>query len=491
MSRLAPDALVMRAARRPHEPSVRSNSVTWSRAQLLDAADDLAEALAGEGIGGGRHVAALLADAMPAVVLIEAVRRLGAVLVPLNRRAAPAELQEQLESAAADVLVSDRANAELASASAARGVPLHRVEALMTGAPCASTPALRAEVDLDAPAVIVFTSGTSGWPRGAILTHGNLAASAHAWSALLRPRRSDRWLACLPLFHVAGLAIVTRAARWGVELEIQSGFEAAAVSRALDEGVSHLSLVPVQLAALLEVRAGREAPPSLRALLLGGGPIAPDLLSEARAAGYRVLTTYGLTETGSGIAVGGADEATRRDPLAMRALPGVTLRVEPAAALDGSGEILVRGEMVFAGYVGAAAGAAGGLHDGWLHTGDMGTLDSEGLLRISDRRDDLIISGGENISPAEVEAVLATHPRVAEVAVAGLPHPRWGAVPVAAVVLRPGPAVTDDELAGYCRERLAGFKVPARYARLDALPRNGMGKILRRDLRDLLHAQSP
>ncbi len=210
--------------------------------------------------------------------------------------------------------------------------------------------------------------------------------------------------------------------------------------------MSHVSLVPLQLAELLEVRRGLALPRTLRALLLGGGPIPHDLLRQARDGGYPVLTTYGMTETGSGVVVGGAEQTTRRDPTAGRALPGVRLGIVPDGAGDGGGEILVRGEMVFAGYLDDPATTAETLRDGWLHTGDIGTLDADGLLRVMDRRDDLIVSGGENITPAEVEAALAEHPAVVDVAVVGLPHERWGAVPVAAVVLSPLIATSDEEL---------------------------------------------
>ena len=486
MTRLAPDPLVMRAARRPREPAVCSRTVAWTRAQLLDASNGLALSLANEGVGEGSRVAALLADDLPAVVLIEALRRLGAVFVPLNRRAASPELKYQLGQVRAEALIHDEGRAGLASTVAGGGPTLHRVEALLAAAPCAGPPKLRDEVDLDATAAIVFTSGTAGRPKGAMLTHGNLGASAHAWSAVLRPRRGDRWLACLPFFHVAGLAIATRASRWGVELEVEPGFDVSAVSAAIDGGVSHLSLVPPQLSALLEARGERDVAPSLRAILLGGGPIPVELLERARAAGYPVLTTYGMTETGSGVAVGGADEATRADPTALRALPGVSLRIEPASTTGGSGDVQVRGEMVFAGYVDEPAATARALQGGWLHSGDVGTLDADGLLRIVDRRDDLIISGGENIAPAEVELVLLAHPDVDEAAVVALPHERWGAVPIAAVVLRAGSAPSDEELLAHCHGRLAAFKVPARIVRLEALPRTDSGKVPRHLLRERL-----
>ena len=483
MTRLVPDALLERVARDPAAPAVHARSATWSRGELLAAADGLACALAGEGLGEGSRIAALLDDDAPAVALVHAARRLGAVHVPLNRRATAAELHDQLTRVSADALLHDKANGELASTSASDGPTTHRIEALLAGAPCGPSPQLRAEIDLDAPATIVFTSGTTGQPKGAILTHDNHRASAHAWAGLLRARPGQRWLACLPLFHVAGLAIITRTTRWGADLHVLDAFDADVVSEAIDDGVTHLSLVPVQLSELLDARDERPPPVSLQAVLLGGGPIPVELLQRARAARFPVLTTYGMTETGSGVASGGADEATRRDPLAGRPLPGVRLRIEPDGAADGGGEILVHGEMVFAGYLDDPGATDVVLRDGWLHTGDMGTIDAEGLLRVLDRREDLIISGGENVYPAEVEAVLAGHPAVAEAVVIGEPNAHWGTVPVAYLVPAAGATPDEAEVRRYCRERLAAYKAPARIEWLERLPRNAFGKVQRRALR--------
>ena len=487
MTRLAPDWLQVRVTEAPDAPAVRARSAAWSRLELLRASDQLAGALLGEGIGPGDRIACLVSDDAPAVALIHGARRLGAVHVPLNRRATPAELRDQLSAVAADVLVCDSTNAPLAQASAPDSVPRHRIEALLAAGPCGPLPVLRNEIELDAPATIIFTSGTSGRAKGAILTHDNHRASAHAWAGLLRPGPGQRWLGCLPLFHVAGLAIITRAARWGAELHLLDAFDAHAVSAALDAGVTHLSLVPAQLDQLLAVREGRPSPDSLRAMLLGGGPVPAALLHRARQAGYPVLTTYGLTETGSGVACGGADQATLDDPTAVRPLAGVEVRVEPDGAADGSGEILVRGSVVFSGYVDDAPASAARLRDGWLHTGDIGTLDADGLLHLVDRRDDLIVSGGENVYPAQVEAILLAHPGIRDAAVVGLPHERWGAVPVAAIVPR-ADAPDDEELSRYCAEHLARYKIPAHFVRLELLPRNGLGKILRREVRELIEA---
>lgn len=474
---LAPDPLLERIRQDPGAPALSARSATWTRAQLLEAVDALATALHSEGLASTRRIACLLDEDAPAVTLIHAARRLGVLHIPLSRRASVPELRAQLRAAGAHALLYDRANATTALETAADTVAAHRIEALLGGAPCAVLPPLRDTIDLDAPATVVFTSGTTGRPKGALLTHDNHRASAHAWASLLRPRPGDRWLLCVPLFHVAGLAIVTRATRWGAALEVHDRFDPGAVSEALERGVTHVSLVPAQLTELLAERGGLPVPARLRAILLGGGPTPVDLLRHAREAGYPVFTTYGMTETGSGVASGGGDRATLDDPTASRALPGVELRTAP------DGEILVRGEMVFAGYLDDDEATARALPgDGWLHTGDHGELDGEGLLRVHARREDLIISGGENITPAEVEAVLQAHPGVAEAAVVGVPHERWGEVPWAYIVLADGADPEAAELASFCRERLARYKVPSAFIRLETLPRNDMGKIVRAEL---------
>ena len=228
---------------------------------------------------------------------------------------------------------------------------------------------------------------------------------------------------------------------------------------------------------LLAAKAGRPAPPTLRGILVGGGPIPPDLLLRARDAGYPVFTTYGMTETASGIASGGGDEATLADPTAGRGLPGVELRIAD------DGEILVRGEMVFDGYLDDPAATARALPgDGWLHTGDHGSIDADGLLRVEARAHELIISGGENVAPAEVEAVLESHPAVAEAAVVGVADARWSMVPKAIVVIAAGADASDEELERHCRGQLAGYKVPASFERVAALPRTAMGKLDRAQL---------
>lgn len=496
MGRFVRDWLLDLAATRPDDEAVVDAEHRWTHAELEAATRRIATALQAAGVGARVPVSALVGEGAPMVALIHAVRRLGAVLVPLSRRGAAAELAFQVVASGAALLVHDGDRSRLAAAVQAdtTRLALLKVDCLLAGRLAADPGALREEVDLEAPATILFTSGTSGRPKGAVLTHGAQLASADAWAAICRPRPGDRWLACVPLFHVAGLAIAIRASRWGVPLEVHPRFDPAAVLRALDGGVSHLSLVGPMLERLLAAAAGRRAPATLRALLVGGGPIAPAQVLRARQLGYPVLPTYGLTETASGVAALPAEAAVERCATVGRALPGVELRIEVEGRAVGPaevGEILVRGPMVFAGYAGLPDASARVLRDGWLHTGDFGVLDANGDLTVVDRRDDLIVSGGENVYPSEVEAALLAHPCVAEAVVVGQPDPRWGSVPVAAVVLRAGGVVGDEALAAHCRDRLAGFKVPVAFHRLARLPRGPSGKLPRSAVRDLLRNAAP
>jgi O-succinylbenzoic acid--CoA ligase len=230
----------------------------------------------------------------------------------------------------------------------------------------------------------------------------------------------------------------------------------------------------------------------LRAVLLGGAPIPPSLVTRALAAGWPVVPTYGLTEAASGVTALATSEATSRPGSAGRPLPGVALRIAGPAP-DGSGEIQVRTPAAFSGYLARPeATAAAFTLDGWLRTGDAGTLDAEGFLHILDRRDDLLVSGGENVVPAEVEAAIEAHPAIAEAGVVGRPDPTWGAVPVAAVVLRPGaPTPSSAELRAFCRARLAPYKVPASFVVVAALPRTVSGKLRRTELRAALVGAPP
>jgi O-succinylbenzoic acid--CoA ligase len=314
---------------------------------------------------------------------------------------------------------------------------------------------LRTEPDPDSTWVVLHTSGTTAAPKPVELTYGNFRASAAAAAAHLPPDPGDRWLCVMPLFHVGGLSILTRSAIYGTCAVLHERFDAAAVRESLESGEATLvSLVATMLFRLRD--AGLERAPALRAALVGGGPVPRELLEWGSERGLPLMATYGMTETCSQIATAAAGE------LRARPLPGVELRI------GAGGEILVRGPMVSPG-----APAA----DGWLHTGDRGSLDARGLLQVEGRIKDTIVTGGENVAAAEVEEALLSHPAVADAAVAGRPDPEWGEAVTAFVVV--AGQVDDAELVAHCRARLAGFKVPRAIVRVDEVPRTASGKVLR------------
>lgn len=410
--------------------ALRTSDGDVTYAELNAGAERTARRLAARGVTAGDRVATTLPPGREFAELLHAMPRLGAVLVPLNTRLSHAERDAQLEVAAPRLVVE---------------APLDGPEAeLAVGAP-----------DPAAPFTLLFTSGSTARPKPVLLTYANHHASAAAADAHLPLRPDDRWLCVLPLFHVGGLAILIRSTIAGSAAIVHDGFDTDAVRAALESGeVTLASLVPTMLRRLYA--AGLERAPALRAALLGGGPIPRDLLERSAELGIPILPTYGMTETASQVATGAPGE------LAARPLPGVELRIG-----DG-GEILVRGPMV-------ATGALA--DDGWLHTGDRGRLDEDGRLHVDGRLKDTIVSGGENVSAAEVEEALLAHPAVADAGVAARPDPEWGEVVVAHVVLCA--EATDAQLAEHCRALLAGYKVPKAFVRHDELPRNAAGKLLK------------
>ncbi len=478
-----PIALRAHAASTLDAPAVLEQGRTWSFAELDARADELAAGLAACGVRPGDRVALLAAPSATAIALLAAAGRAGACVAPLGTRLTAPELAAAGLEIAPRLAVHDREHATMA---VGLGVPSVGLEALAARAQGVLAPAI--ELDPDAPAVAVLTSGTTGQPKAALLSHAAMAASAGAWAAALPA--ATGWLLCLGLAHVAGLGVAWRAIGAGVPLRVVPAFDAEIVLDALRAGpASHVSLVPAQLARLLDAddstrrTTGNAAGPGLRAVLLGGAPVPPALVTRALAAGWPVVPTYGLSEAGSGVTALATADAAARPGSAGRALPGVALRIADAAA-DGSGEIRVRTPAAFSGYLGQPEATAAAFDaDGWLRTGDAGRLGADGFLSVLDRRDDLLVSGGENVVPAEVEATLAEHPAIAEAGVVGRPDVTWGAVPIAAVVLRPGvPAPTDDELQAFCRARLAPYKIPAAFVVVVALPRTASGKLRRTEL---------
>jgi O-succinylbenzoic acid--CoA ligase len=322
--------------------------------------------------------------------------------------------------------------------------------------------------DLDATAVVIHTSGTSSTPKPVELTYGNLLWSALGSAVALGVDPDERWLCALPLSHVGGLSILVRSAIYATTAVVHERFETDRVLHALRERqITLASLVATTLSRLLD--AGLAHPPALRAALTGGGPVPAALVARANAAGVRVSMTYGLTESCSQVTTTPAAALGDGDLAAGPPLFCTRVRCEE------DGEIVVAGPTVAPGALAP---------DGWLHTGDLGAFDERGRLRVTGRKADTIVSGGENVAPSEVEAVLEAHPDVLEAAVVGLPDEHWGEAVTAIVVTRVGAAPDGEALRAHCAAALASYKVPKRVLlRGDPLPRTRSGKLLRRELR--------
>ena len=476
-ARLTPEALALSAGGR-----------RWSHAELDLEVARWTALLEARGVAAGDRVAVLAASHPLFVPLYFALGRLGAVAAPLNARLTAVELAPLVQRLEPRLTIALRALLE-------RLPQAQVLESLAQEAASLAPSSRDTPLAPDAERVILFTSGTTGQPKGALLTEGNFRAACRASAANLGAWPAPRWLGTLPLFHVGGLGMLTRCAYEGGALLLHERFDAQAVNRALDEdGVSHASFVATTLERVLDARGARPVPPTFRLALLGGGPVPPPLVARARAVGLLALQTYGLTEACAQVATERPGEATGQD--AGRALPGNSLRIvgpdgvgpEGVSLPAGEeGEIEVRGPTVMKGYFRQPEATREVLRDGWLRTRDLGVLDGEGRLTVLSRRADLIVCGGENVYPAEIEAVLAAHPAVREAAVAGMPDARWGQVPAALVVLR-GEGPLPEDLEAFCRARLAGFKVPRRFLRTPELPRNALGKVDRAALRALLGA---
>lgn len=406
----------------------RRNAVgSLEYASLLTAARQAARRLSARGVGPGDQVAIALPAGEEFAVALHACLLLGAVAVPIDPRLPVAERDQRSGGCA---LVLDG--------------PLDEPED--------SQAPLTARHDLDAVAAVIHTSGTSAQARPIALTYGNWLWSALGSAVALGLDPNERWLCCLPVAHVGGLSILVRSAIYGTTVIAHERFDAERVLAALrdPEGPTLVSLVPATLSRLLD--GGLRHPPALRWALLGGAAIPAALLDRAAAAGVPVAPTYGMTEACSQVLTNGA-------PLFCTRL-----------SVDQAGEILVTGPTV-SPTVGPV-----------LHTGDRGRREPSGAISVLGRADDVIISGGENVAPEAVEAVLEGHPDVAEAGVHGRPDERWGEVVVARVVLRPGAGADPQALIAHCRAHLAPWAVPKQVTVVAELPRTSSGKLLRRAL---------
>jgi O-succinylbenzoic acid--CoA ligase len=474
------DWLAAQAQAAPRAVALITPQGRWTYAALDAAVDAACARLAALGLRQGDRAALHGPNDGAAVILVHACARMGIVAAPLNTRLAPVEVGEQMRAARPALLICE------SPAVAAAAHPF--VERCFTRAdfdalaPAAFT---APPFDVERDQAIVFTSGSAGAPKGVRLTFANHLWSAVGSAARLGASPDDHWLSVLPLFHVGGLAVLFRAALFGFTVTLLPRFDPDDVGAALVQTqlpVTLVSLVPTMLKRLLD--QGWQAAPALRCVLLGGAAADETLLARARATGVPVAATYGMTEAASQIATQTLRDAHAKPLSVGRPLAGTRVRIcdehgndMPACVV---GEIVVSGQTVMPGYFENPEADARALRRGELCTGDLGYRDADGDLFVLQRRSDLIISGGENVYPAEVERVLRAHPSVADALVVGAPDAEWGQRVAALLVPHANATIDVDDVLRHARSQLAGYKLPRIVRVVHALPLLSNGKLDRK-----------
>ena len=484
-----PELLRWRARRHPELIALQDATTATSYGELDRRTTALANGLIGRlGVKPGDRVAILDKNSAAYLELMLALGKAGAVAAPVNWRLAPREVRTVVEDAKATLCVVGEeftASADGITTRVAGFDELPRDD---------SAPDPRRDVD---PAEVVwqlYTSGTTGVPKGAMLTHENLYAGFPG-ILLEAPEMSEgsRTLVAMPLYHIGGCGWAGAALYAGTTLVIEREVVPDRLLRTIiDQHITSAFLVPAVLLFLTQLPAVGSADFSrFRRIFYGASPITPELLTRCIELfdATRFAQVYGLTETTGAIATLRHEEHEGERLLSCgRSNLGTDVKVVDPDGHDlpagEVGELLIRGRQVMRGYHGRPGDTAEAIRDGWFHSGDAAALDAGGYIYIRDRIKDMIVTGGENVYPIEVESVIAEHPAVADVAVIGVPDHRWGETVKAVIVLRPGMAVTPEAVIDFTRERLAGFKRPTSVDFVDAIPRNPTGKILKRELRE-------
>jgi fatty-acyl-CoA synthase len=465
-----------RARNTPDRVAIDADGRLVTYRELDEGSDARAAAFADAGLQRGDRVATLTGSSPEHVEVFFACAKLGLILLPLSWRLSAAELRYQLDDAEPSLLLVEEPYEELAGAT---GRPYARLETpladLGVRPPAVAPPDSVADED---GLLLIYTSGTTGKPKGALLTHANCFWTNLGFDLATGVGPDDVVLQVLPQFHVGGWNVQALLAWWkGATVVLEREFEPARALRLIEEkGVTTMMGVPSTYLFMSQQAGFAQADlSSLRRAVVGGAPMPEALLETWARRGTAIVQGYGLTEAAPNVLCLPPEDALRKLGSAGKPYPFVDVRLSPEE------ELQVRGPNVFPGYWGNRQATADVFtEDGWLRTGDVAERDADGFYRIKGRLKDMYISGGENVYPAEIEAVLHEHPHVADAAVVGVADDRWGEVGVAFVV---ADDTTEDELLDWCRARLARFKVPKSFRFVGEIPRNGMGKVQKQELR--------
>jgi long-chain acyl-CoA synthetase len=478
----------------PDRPAVTWGTETITYGELDKQVAALDGWLRSHDVGQDTRVAVFMNNRPEFLMAMFGTWRCGAALVPCNARLTAEELSFLVSDSGAAVVITDETHAGTARAAAGDAIVCvagPELRAILNGE---RTPAVAPEaVDVrsDDLAWLFYTSGTTGQPKGAMLSHGTLAFVTVSWLADLTPlNENDVTLHAAPLTHGAGFHALAATARAAHQVIPDSpSFDPLRIFDLIRAyGVTNTWMVPTQIVMLTEAAPSDPDLPSLQYVLYGGAPMTPAATERAlRRFGPIFVQLYAQGETPmTATVLRREDHRPELFGSAGRARPGMDVAIQDVdgrtLAPGAVGEVVVRGAAIMSGYWGRAEATAEALRDGWLHTGDLGRLTDDGVLFLLDRSKDLIISGGSNVYAVEVEQVLSAHPGVGDVAVIGVPDDLWGEIVVAVVVPADGDLDT-DVLEKYCRASLAGYKIPRRWLQVESLPRNAYGKVVKRDLR--------
>ena len=498
------EILARNARREPDRTALVYGDSSLTFAELDTRVNRLANALADRGVRRGDHVAVLMYNSLEVIESFFACQKLGACPVPVNFRLAPSELAYILEDSESVGVLTDGELTALALESTAGLETVRFVvttgdvvegsesyEELLAGGSHEEPDADVEEGDL---AFLMYTSGTTGRPKGAMLTHQNLVTNTINWSIEMEARPGDIWLSGLPLFHIGGVNGVLPFIYLAGTCIItpSTNFDPRESLRLLEKHrVTMCYFVPTQWQEICSLPEATEIDTSVLRRALWGASQAPPSTLELLVKTFPavgIVNAFGQTEMSSNTCFLKADDAVRK--MGSVGLPAVNVEVRIVddqgedVPVGEIGEIVYRGPTVMKGYHRKDEATADAFRGGWFHSGDLVRQDDEGFIYVVDRVKDMIISGGENIYPAEVERAVERHPAVREVAVVGVPHPRWVETPVAVVVAEGNAQPETDEVLEFIRSDLASYKKPSAVVYVDALPRNASGKILKRDLRD-------